>query len=299
MEKLILSLLICCFLTSCEEFRALEPFQRKATLGDALRTDYKLIYETRYNQNYGEDPYQKYDLYLPKRDSSFAEKPTISLIMVHGGGWSLLDKSYLNSVVYEFTKKGLNLAVFNINHRLADHNDTNFAEIMDDFSLFFEHHDSLKTNLGLSDRVVLWGYSSGGHLALSYAYKFRRREIDAVIAMAAPTDLTDKAIHQGIFDDKNRNLTELLIGQSYQANPEAYKEASPYFMVHKKNPTTLLFYGGNDILVDKAQGEKLNKALRKKNIQSEFRLVYEATHDFDNKMGQITDDILSLLEDLK
>ncbi len=299
MNNLILALLICGLMSSCEALNFLEPFQNSATLGEVLRTESKLSYEKKYNQSYSEDPYQKYDLYLPKKDSSASENPTVSLVMVHGGGWNLLDKSYLNSVVYEFTKKGLNLAVFNINHRLADHDSTQFGGIMDDFHLFFKHHDSLKTNLGLSDRVILWGYSSGGHLALSYAYKFSQYDIDAVIAVAAPTDLTDKAIHQGIFDDKNRNLTELLIGHPYDENPEAYKDASPYFMVHKQNPVTLLFYGGNDILVDKSQGQKLNEALRDNKIQSEFRLVFEATHDFDNKMGEITDEAIRLLEDVK
>lgn len=76
--------------------------------------------------------------------------------MVHGGRWSLLDKSYLNSVIYKFTKKGLNLALSDVYFRLADYSNTNFEEIMNDFNLFFEHHDNLKINLGLSNRVVLW-----------------------------------------------------------------------------------------------------------------------------------------------
>ncbi|MFT7435530.1 MAG: hypothetical protein ACI8UX_001324 [Psychromonas sp.] len=45
--------------------------------------------------------------------------------------------------------------------------------------------------------------------------------LDSVIAVAETSALTDKAVYQGISDDKNRNLTSLLISHSYESNPEA------------------------------------------------------------------------------
>ncbi|WP_341226155.1 prolyl oligopeptidase family serine peptidase [uncultured Arcticibacterium sp.] len=289
-------------LISCSNFDIISPLtSNKKTISfeEKLTANNVQGYEVKMDQSYGENRFQKYDLYTPKIDTSISNMKSVTMVMVHGGGWSILDKSFLNSVVEEYKKKNLNLTIFNINHRLAGIDGVRFADIMHDFDLFFEHHDSLKTDLNLSDDVILWGYSSGGHLALSYAYQFSKVKIDAVAALVAPTDLTDDYIHQGIFDDKNRNLTELLIGKPYSENPDAYHEASPYYFANKNSVSTILIYGGNDNLVKKEQGEKLNAVLQSKNVKTEFLVIPEATHDLGDKMGGITDNVISFIKNVK
>src|SRR5690606_4609781 len=101
-----------------------------------------------------------------------------------------------------------------------------------------------------------------------------------------------------IFDDKGRNLTALLMGDSYSEIPSAYKYASPYFYVRKYSPPTILFYGGNDILVGAEQGEKLFKELNDKKVPSAYSLYSEATHEMDGNMGKIADETVRFLKNL-
>ncbi|KPM47906.1 alpha/beta hydrolase fold domain-containing protein [Jiulongibacter sediminis] len=288
-------------LQSCELVADVSPFsqQKKRTPLVNLMTNQTVQwYDVKFNQSYGENRFQNYDVYVPHVDSLDPEKKSVSVVLVHGGGWSLLDKSFLAEAAQHFANQKLNITIFNINHRLAGIDSVTFDDMMMDFDLFFDHHDSLKNVLNLSDEIVLWGYSSGGHLALSYTYKYDKRNIRAVTAIAAPTDLTDETINQGIKDDKNRNLTELLIGQPYEENPDAYRRASPYFAVDRQCSTTLLFYGGNDNLIKPEQGEKLESLLTKKRVQSEFYLLPDANHDMHGKMGEIVSETIDFMKNL-
>lgn len=294
-------LFIAVAMQSCEMVSDISPFtqhEKRPPLVDLMTNQTVHWYDVKFNQSYGENRFQKYDVYIPHVDSLDTDKKSVSVVLVHGGGWSLLDKSFLAEAAQHFANQKLNITIFNINHRLAGIDSVTFDDMMEDFDLFFDHHDSLKNELNLSDEIVLWGYSSGGHLALSYTYIYDKRNIRAVTAVAAPTDLTDETINQGIKDDKNRNLTELLIGQPYAENPEAYRRASPYFAVDRRCSTTLLFYGGNDNLVSSEQGEKLESLLTKKRVQSEFHLLADANHEMHGKMGEIVSETIDFMKNL-
>ncbi|MGR3810610.1 alpha/beta fold hydrolase [Jiulongibacter sp. NS-SX5] len=300
-QHLFLLLLVTSTLISCDAVSDISPLGNKknrVSVNQLMTNQAVNGYDVKFNQTYGENRFQTYDLYIPKVDSLDPEKKSVSVVLVHGGGWSLLDKSYLNEAAQHFKNQNLNITIFNINHRLAGIDSVTFNDMMDDFDLFFDHHDSLKTSLNLSNEVVLWGYSSGGHLALSYAYKKDHKDIAAVTAVAAPTDLTEEPIFNGIKDDKNRNLTELLIGQPYQENPAAYKAASPYYDVDRNSSNTLLFYGGNDNLIPLSQGEKINAELNKKKIHAELHLIPEADHEMHGKMNQIVTETVEFMKTL-
>jgi acetyl esterase/lipase len=236
-------------------------------------------------------------LYIPNHD--IEDIKSVTLVLVHGGGWSILDKSFLNIVVEDFKRRNLNLTIFNINHRLAGLDNVRFEDIMNDFNLFFQHYESLKSNLNLSDDLMLWGYSSGGHLALSYAYKYGHMDIKLVTAVSSPTDLTVASIYKGIIDPKFGNMTERLIGHSFEEDPGAYKSASPYYMAGKGSPNTLLFYGGQDEIINKSQGEKLTINLRKKKVACEFNLMPQATHDIGAEIVNINDNLMKYINNVK
>lgn len=254
-------------------------------------------YNVKKNQAYGPSGTQAYDLYTPIINDS--TKKSVSLVMVHGGGWSLLDKSFLDNVVELFKRENLNITIFNINHRLPLSDDVNFQGIMDDFNMFFEHQQSLKSSLNLGENVVLWGYSSGGHLALTYSYKYPKSYIKAVAAIAAPTDLTKESVNQGIKDDKNRNLTEEFIGVPYETNPQAYEEASPIFDINAQSPKTVLFYGEEDNLIDKdEQGRRLYNKLVSNNVKTSFHTLPNATHEMNGQMPKIVTETVRFLKEL-
>ncbi|AWW00406.1 alpha/beta hydrolase [Arcticibacterium luteifluviistationis] len=253
-------------------------------------------YDVKKDQSYGPSATQAYDLYAPIISDS--TKKSVSLVMVHGGGWSLLDKSFLDSVVELFKRENLNITIFNINHRLPLSDGVTFDGVMEDFNLFFEHQQSLKQTLNLSEDVVLWGYSSGGHLALTYSYKYPKSYIKAVAAVAAPTDLTQESIYKGIVDDKERNLTEKFIGVPYDSNPNAYKVASPIFDINAQSAKTILFYGERDDLVNvDEQGRRLYNKLIANNVKASFKALPNATHDMNGEMPGIVIETIRFLKE--
>ncbi|MCR9063221.1 MAG: alpha/beta hydrolase [Cytophagales bacterium] len=299
--SLLMVALSAILMTSCSQLSDINPLniaKKKDKLADKLNTGTVVNYQSKMNLSYGDDFLQKYDLYTPVLDSVPEGTKSVSLVMVHGGGWSLLDKAFLNSVVEQFKNQKVNVSIFNINHRLAGQNGIVFKDIMEDFSLFFDHHKSMRDSLNLSDDIILWGYSSGGHLALTYSYEYPSPDIKAVAAVVAPTDLTEESIYNNIYDDKNRNLTELLIGAPYTQNPQAYKEASPFYKVSRNSSSTILFYGGNDNLVSTAQGEKLYKALKDKKVGTEFQVIPNADHEMNGKMPLVVNETVRFLKTL-
>ncbi|MGR3810910.1 alpha/beta hydrolase fold domain-containing protein [Jiulongibacter sp. NS-SX5] len=266
-----------------EEETSTEEEEKEVSFGSVLTAHQATSFSMQANLKYGNNERQNYDMYLP--DGQPAGVKAVPVVVIHGGGWSLLDKSFMKPVVDELKKQGLNIAIFNINHRLAGSQGVDYAQIMADINQFMAHLDGKKATLNLTDEVLLLGYSSGGHLALSYAYQRSNPNIKAVAAIAAPTDLTMPEIHNEIMDDKNRNLTQLLIGASYQENPGAYEAASPYFDVNGQSEPTILFYGDRDELVDQqTQGKRLHTRLRNNGVKAQFHLVSNATHDMNGKM---------------
>jgi acetyl esterase/lipase len=293
MKNYYLLLSFAILLSSCEALEKIGPGRSKVSLGEKLTSSEITSYTITWNMKYGENGRQLFDLHMPVKQPDSLEKqhPAVSLVMVHGGGWSLLDKYFITVAVEDFKRRGLNLAIFNVNHRLAGTDGVTYEDMIEDFDLFFKTHKSLKDSLNLSDEILLWGYSSGGHLLMSYAYTHPSDDFVNIAAIASPTDLTDPHIRTKI-TDSGRNLTELLIGQPYDSNPDAYKNASPYYLAGRHSTSTSLFYGGNDYLVDKSQGEKLNKVLLEKKVKSEFHLVEDAGHEMDGKMPQIADELI-------
>lgn len=284
-------------LFSCSEnsglFNILKP---KVSLSERLNAAEVKSYEVKNDQSYGSDSFQKYDLHLPVYDGEI--EGSVAMIVIHGGGWSLLDKSFMNGQVDEFKKMNKNVAIFNINHRLAGVNGYTYNSIIEDLDLLIQHINDKKSELNLSDEIVIYGYSSGGHLALEYSkLRSSNKNIKAVAASAPPTDLTSEKLRKTIVDDKNRNLIELLIGESYEANPNAYKEASPFYKVSKKSKPTLIFYGDNDQIVYNEQIQKYSKSLSDNKVENRLIVFNGVGHEMPEKRNEIAVQVFKFLEE--
>ena len=77
-----------------------------------------LEYEEQLNESYGTDPDQVFDLYLPE-NRTLATKV---LLLVHGGGWNAGDKQDLAGFRDYVLEQLPDVAVVNMNYRLADEN---------------------------------------------------------------------------------------------------------------------------------------------------------------------------------
>ncbi len=82
------------------------------------------------NVSYAADAQQTYDIYLPK-DRSLN---TSVILLIHGGGWTSGDKNDMLGF-YEFIKTEIpEVAIVNMNYRLADNGTSPYPMQIDDIS---------------------------------------------------------------------------------------------------------------------------------------------------------------------
>ncbi len=128
---------------------------------------------------YGDHRRQRADIYLPAHQ----EGPFPAVIWIHPGGWFLGDKGD-DMPVWDWTERGY--AVVAINYRFAVDGDTIADSVAD--ALAATHHilENAESWSIDRDRVGVYGFSSGGHLAAMIAA--HEPGIAAAVIAGAPTD---------------------------------------------------------------------------------------------------------------
>uniref|UniRef100_UPI0035932ADF alpha/beta hydrolase fold domain-containing protein n=1 Tax=Persicitalea sp. TaxID=3100273 RepID=UPI0035932ADF len=213
------------------------------------------------------------DLHLPvAEDSSRAEV----VILLHGGGWVSGDKSFLKPTVDILKNQRKNLAIVNINYRVSSGKNNllslQLADLADVVDFLINNAD--KYNIR-KDRFRLTGFSAGGHIALTYAYKSTDTTIGAIVAVSAPTELSLRAW----LDKTLWSKVELLTGYSYGGPIDIFKDDSPFYLATPRSPRTILVYGEADELVSPRQGELLADKLKLLRVPYAYHLVLGETHE--------------------
>lgn len=112
--------------------------------------------------SYGDDAFQKIDVWLPK-----AEGPFPTALTVHGGCWTtgIADRGLMNWIADDLRQEGI--AVWNIDYRGVDRPGGGYPGTFLDAAMAA---DALTANaerfLFDKDHIVAVGHSAGGHLAL-------------------------------------------------------------------------------------------------------------------------------------
>ena len=217
------------------------------------------------------------DLHLPVAVDS---TPAEVVILLHGGGWVSGDKSFLKPTVDLLKEQRKNLAIVNINYRVSSGKNnllslqlTDLADAVDFLTKNAEQYNIRK------DHFRLTGFSAGGHIALTYAYKSTETTISAVIAASAPTELSLRAW----LDKTLWSKVELLTGNAYGGPIDIFKDDSPFYLVTSRSPRTILVYGQDDELVSPRQGQLLADKLRLLKVPYAFHLVEGETHELSAK----------------
>lgn len=197
------------------------------------------------------------------------------MILVHGGGWSSGDKSDMNIIKGLIQQDFPEIAIVNINYKLADENNAPYPMQINDITSIINY---LKTNTALytvSNHFGFIGISAGAHLSLLWSYGFdTTNNVDMVCSIVGPTNFTDSAY----LNNTNPDLQALL--DLYGANSEItfLEEASPYHRVTATAPPTILFYGDQDPLIPTTQGTDMRDKLNTLGITNEFTLYPDAGH---------------------
>lgn len=224
---------------------------------------------------YGKDKNVTFDLYQPK---SLSGIPAEVVILLHGGGWTSGDKSFLHPSIDLLQKERKNLAIVNLNYRVTKglYDKDLITTQIDDLGSVIRYlvYNADKYNIR-KDNYRVAGASAGGHIALTYAYLTKDNILKTVIAASAPTELSIKEL-------LNKSLwpnVEKLTGRTYSDSTDAFKKASPFFLATYNSPRTILLYGQKDTLVSSEQGNLLAKKLRMLRNPVQFKLYPDETHD--------------------
>ncbi len=249
-------------LMSCSESD--NPIQDSNTLNP-------LEYYEELNISYGMDDDQKLDLYLPANRNN----NTKVLILVHGGGWTSGDKADMNAFRDIIRQDLPNMAIVNINYRLADANNNPYPMQIDDITSIVNYLKTIDDDYVFSDDYGFIGVSAGAHLSLLWSYAFdAENNAKMVGSIVGPTNFTDPAY----LENSNPNVQALMELYGMDASTEFLEEVSPYHRATASSPPTILFYGGQDPLIPTTQGTDMRDKLNQLGVVNQFTLYPNAGH---------------------
>lgn len=235
------------------------------------------------NVSYGSHARQVYDVYLPaKRDIN-----TPCIVMIHGGAWKAGQKEDMNNFVNLIQKSWKNVAIVNINYRLASNTDSiHHEEIITDIDAAIAHVLNQKTAYNISSKMGIVGASAGGQLAMIYAYKYNHHNnIQCVGNIFGPSIINDWSWYNSNniwLGGKVGDILTEYVGQPWDTT--AYKSVSPYWNITSNSQPTIIFHGNLDPIVPVYQSQWLNGKLTTLNVPHQYH-EYVAFHGFDTNQS--------------
>lgn len=233
---------------------------------------------THLNVAYGANSRQIFDLYLPaKRDSS-----TPVILMIHGGAWKAGQKEDFNFYQSLIKSKWKNVAIANMNYRLASNAaKIHHNEIMDDINSVVNQIITNKHTYHISNKIGVLGASAGGQLAMIYAYKYNS-SIKCVGNIFGPSIINDWSWYNSNniwLGGYTGDILSEYIGQKWDTT--AYKSVSPYWNISKSSQPTIIFHGNLDPIVPVYQSQWMHNKLKSLGVINQYH-EYIAFHSFDN-----------------
>ncbi|MFY7910864.1 MAG: alpha/beta hydrolase [Emticicia sp.] len=269
---------------SCDSIDVVPLFNKNYSIKGEPEQD--IEYDIKRNEKYGENELQNYDIYLPKNQSD--KVPVV--VLLHGGGWSEGDKSFINPIVDILRQKRTKCAIVNANYRLTFQQGITYQQQLDDIGLLLKKLQKDAKSLNITPKFFLLGISAGGHLAMLYSYTADDKKLVEVVGgIASPADLTSERLRQGRM---NSDIIKLIGKPFNDETIEHYRSASPVFQMKKTSPATILFYGGSDTIVPPEQGEKMKQKLEEMGSKHEYHFYPELYHEW----GKLPETIDKMLE---
>ncbi|HSY17840.1 MAG TPA: alpha/beta hydrolase [Candidatus Acidoferrales bacterium] len=253
-----------------ESLPALSPF------GEA-----KVIRNIAYTTNAG--PRQNFDLYLP----GMGKKPFPLLVWIHGGGWSMGSKDWIN--VRYLVRHGY--AIASIDYRMTD--EGAFPMQIQDCNTALNFILAHAPEYGVDGKkFAVGGGSAGGHLALLLGMARRQPGFGAdpavkpaaILDLFGPTDFTKtleqlQAIHSEKGIQAFQDAVPKLLGGRLSLATDKAEIASPVNYVNGNSPPVFILHGGSDDVVPIAQSEELRAALDRAGVPNRYMEVQGAGHD--------------------
>jgi acetyl esterase/lipase len=234
--------------------------------------------DTLLNVSYGPDPLQKADIYLPDNRNSSTTKV---LFMIHGGAWSVGDKSEFNAFVDTLKRRLPDYAVVNINYRLASGGTHLFPTQEMDVKAAVEFIYLNTALYRISDKFVMLGASAGAHLAMLHSYKYPDPvRIKAVVDFFGPSDMTEMYNNPAPLAPPASIAG--VVGGTPATHAALYQSSSPVNFINAQSPPTIIFQGGTDPLVLPAQSTAVRDKLTTAGVINQYVFYPSGGHgDWD------------------
>ena len=136
-----------------------------------------------------------YDLFIPNNLDK--NKYNKILLLIHGGGWIMGDKSFLTPICISLANQGYITASMTHTFLNDPNNNPSIFRILDEVTSVIKSIKKNLKNKGFNEtklELAIGGSSSGAHIALLYAYSYKNSpmKIKFVINMVAPVTLESK-----------------------------------------------------------------------------------------------------------
>lgn len=250
----------------------------------ALKTDFIKTKHLDINYQNVKDS-KKLNIYLPNEGNG----PFPVVIGIHGGGFKLGSKDDgMNQAMLESVKNGYALVL--VNYSLS--REKPFPGAIEDVksAIRFVKANSKKYNLN-SDKVALWGASSGGNLAAlagttndskifnnpTLGNSKISTEVQAVVDWFGPIDflaMDEQFVNEGIkgqIHNSADSFESQYLGEDIRNIPEIVKKTNPETYISKTTPPFLIQHGTGDTLIPHTQSinfaKKLEEAIGKDNVE--------------------------------
>jgi acetyl esterase/lipase len=229
----------------------------------------ELEYKQMRNIPYGDNARQVYDIYLPKNRNS----DTKIVILIHGGGWFEGDKVDMNGFKDFIRQNFPDMAVINMNYRLATNTLNPHPMQVNDISALVHQLKTKKKEYVIGEELSFIGVSAGGHLSLLWSYAYdTKNQVNWVCSIVGPTNLND----DNYLNTQNQDLKTML--GRFGTDTNFLKSASPLYQVKITAPATALFYGGVDPLVPNSQWRDLDVKLTELKVPHELKVYDNEGH---------------------
>ncbi|NWJ94323.1 MAG: alpha/beta hydrolase [Chloroflexi bacterium] len=256
-------------------FSLVDYFKGVALDSDKVKLTADIVYRTVDNQKL------TLDIYEPTLGKAGALRPT--LVVVHGGGWQIGDKSELPALNYYLAARGW--TVFSLNYRLLPQYPFPYAT--EDVQCALAYINQNSKNYGVdTGRMTILGRSAGATMALTTAYMPSpigsaatcgvMPALRGVVSYYGETNMATWYDHGG-----GNSLTIPYLGGTPSQQPENYRLASPLTYVNRTLPPTLLIHGDKDSIVNIEQSLILIPRLKENGNQVALIRIAWPGHGFD------------------
>ncbi|MBZ4394075.1 alpha/beta hydrolase [Myxococcus sp. AS-1-15] len=220
------------------------------------------------------------DIFLPPGAPS---TPRTAVLYFHGGGWRGGERAYARAWADFFTAKGYVLIALDYRLFPPATGMTAPGDVKCGIRWVKDHAETYGID---PSRLVLFGESAGGHLAMLAGYSAGDSRLPsscgstgdtsvaAIISFYAPGDLV---AHAAI----NADTLEGFTGAPLDGHRELYELLSPIHHIGPRAPPTLLLHGGADSVVPPEASQAMAARLAQYAVPHALFTLPYAEHGFD------------------